>query len=269
MREDNVEFDTSVRGSDKFDGSNIIKEEDFIFDADTEGAETKSHEGSKLLAESSFPDSTLEMTDSDKKIMEEVAASFKIHGADAPAEETPKKKKSTGPLRMTDTKIKLIQDIKELSDKLGLEYDEMVLKTSKVVDLKKQLAALIERSAKVIEERNTEITERETGAKALFRFHSIMTTGLEELSIAYESTLGSNLKGYSAMNEAHRKELEEILGRIYMENREILKNYISPLYQYALLNIRMMSMLYLQNKKKISSEESGGSSSQRRDPPSA
>jgi hypothetical protein len=151
--------------------------------------------------------------------------------------------------RLTANKIKLIDDICLLNDKLKLVYDRTVLEQMKVADLKKMLAELVEKSAKVIQETNTELTERESGAKGLYRLHSIVMLGLEELSCLYEDKLGSSLKGLSTLTDENRKELEDILGRIYMEHRDSIKPFISPLHQYALLTFRMASVAFIRNKK--------------------
>lgn len=154
--------------------------------------------------------------------------------------------------KIAANKEALIDDIIKLSEKLNLEYDKEILEKQKVSELKKQLADLVLRGAETVRVSNIVKTELELGSKALGRFYVTLLRGLEELSMHGEEVLGSNLAGVTAMAEKNKEELEEILGKIYMENKISIDPLIKPINRLIIITLQMLATAFVKNKKKIS-----------------
>lgn len=71
----------------------------------------------------------------------------------------------------------------------------------------------------------------------------------EQLSITYNNYLGSDLKGWTEQLDRHERELEGLINDIYMKNKVILKDLVTPERVYMFLMLQTASTQFLTNAK--------------------
>lgn len=90
---------------------------------------------------------------------------------------------------------------------------------------------------------------------AMFQFNIIVAQFLEAVSINFEDKIGTNLQGFTMDLVENRKELEECLSEIYVENAEMLNQYLNGTNRYFLLMTSLGGGRLIKNIKKKDSEE--------------
>jgi hypothetical protein len=90
---------------------------------------------------------------------------------------------------------------------------------------------------------------------AMFQFNIIVAQFLEAVSINFEDKIGTNLQGFTMDLVENRKELEECLSEIYVENSEMLNQYLNGTNRYFLLMTSLGGGRLVKNIKKKDSEE--------------
>jgi len=96
------------------------------------------------------------------------------------------------------------------------------------------------------------------GAKALFQFNFIAcrVAELASVNLKMKDKFGTDLEGWSEDLIKDRKQLEEILAKIYQQHGPQIQKYLTPINEYALFMIGTASTRLMANKKNVDSQPS-------------
>lgn len=100
--------------------------------------------------------------------------------------------------------------------------------------------------------RKPELPDATTGAKALYslNFTLVKVAELASINLDMKGKIGSDLKGLGEDVHSSKKELEEILGRIYKEHGPSIGKYLTPTAEYAALMFGITAQRLEANRKK-------------------
>lgn len=190
----------------------------------------------------------------------EETSTFKLTNEETPAISSRKPNKES-----------LIDSIMELQEKNIPGYEPKPrahYRKMKVPQVEAILGDLINKSVeninglngpKVTDENGIQVNQAENvnmQGSALFQFNMLAAYFLELGSVNYESQMGTSLRGLTDDMQKHKKELEEVLGEIYKEHKEVLDPYLTSTNKYFLLMSGLMTTRLISNRQKKSSDSS-------------
>lgn len=83
--------------------------------------------------------------------------------------------------------------------------------------------------------------------RTLFRANKMVCNGLENISMHYTDTIGTNLEGLSESVEFARLDLTQALQDIYAENSDYMSSAMNPLVIYSLTMLGLISSVAISN----------------------
>lgn len=189
---------------------------------------------------------------------------------------------------LIDTKVEVIEHILRLQTQMGVPAGGKKLLKSKLErmkrdDLNRLLGSMSESAIKVLQSGEPiapppkptvqavvnesgqtvattvapvpMIMSKEQAGSSLYQVNLLLIKVLELSSVNFKEQLGGHVEGLTDDVLKCRKELEDILGEIYVAHGPKIDPYISPIAKYSLFMITLTSQRVMANKAKEKKEE--------------